>query len=104
MPNIREFINKSSWMGWALAGILLAASVVIYVRGQHSEDPYSPDRMKEMVTIKFTDTNEEVSMPRGQMDRELRRSGEKLDPSAGILNPKTGKRTGFPFNKSEWEE
>ena len=102
--SIREFLNKSPWLGWVLAGILLAVSIFMLVKGQGGTDPYNPDRMRESVTIRFTDTNDEITMTRGQMDKELRRKGVKLDVSEGITNPKTGKPTGFLFNKTEWDE
>ena len=101
---IREFLNKAPWAGWAVAGALLLASAFLFFRGQRGTDPYSPERMQEMVTIRFTDTGEEVTMPRGAMDKQLRYQGEKLDPSKGIINPKTGQPTGFLFDKEEWEE
>jgi hypothetical protein len=101
---IREFINKSSWLGWALAVVLLGLSVFMFFRGQHSSDPYSPERMTETVIIKFTDTGDEVEMTRGQLDKEMRRRGDKLDPTKGVINPKTGLATGFPFDKNDWEE
>jgi hypothetical protein len=100
---VREFINKSPWMGWAFAVLLLGATIFFFMRSRSNADPYSPDRMKEMVTIRFTDTDDEITMPRGTMDKELRRSGDKLDPSKGITNPKTGKPTGFLVDKDDWE-
>ncbi len=104
LANAREFMNKSPWMGWALAGLLLAFSAFWLMRGQRSSDPYDPERMKDSVVIKFSDTGEEITMTRGELDRQMRRSGDKLDMTQGVINPATGKATGFPFNKSEWEE
>ncbi len=104
IARLRELLNKSPWLGWAVAVALGGVAVFLYTHRSSSESPYSPDRMREMVTIRFTDTDDEISMSRGQMDKELRRRGEKLDPTQGIINPKTGKPTGFLFNKSEWEE
>jgi hypothetical protein len=102
---IREFLNKKPWVGWALAVVLLGVSVFFYFRSRRAgEDPYSPARMTEMVTIRFTDTEDEMTIPRGRLDKELRRQGDQLDPSKGIINPKTGKPTGFLFDKKEWDE
>jgi hypothetical protein len=56
-----------------------------------------------MVTIRFTDTEDEMTIPRGRLDKELRRQGDHLDPSQGYINPKTNKPTGFLFDKAEWE-
>ncbi|CAG0958478.1 hypothetical protein PHYC_00597 [Phycisphaerales bacterium] len=104
LTRVRQFVNEKPWIGWLVAGLLLLGSVFYFLRTQRGTDPYSPDRMTEMVTIRFTDTNDEIEMSRGHMDRELRRRGDKIDPSQGIINPKTGQPTGFLFNKSEWEE
>jgi hypothetical protein len=104
LGSVREFMNKAPWAGWVVAGVLLLAAVYMFMRGQTGTDPYSPERMTEMVTIRFTDTGDEITMPRGTMDKQLRHQGEKLDPSKGIINPKTGQPTGFLFNKEEWEE
>ena len=104
MPNVREMLQSSPWIGWAVAGLLLALSVFMFFRGSVGQDLYSPDRMREMVTIKFTDTGEEMEIPRGRLDLQLRQTGGKLDPTKGLINPKTGQPTGFPFSKSEWED
>jgi|GEM_PF-591602 len=104
LSGLREKMNKSPWMGWAFAGVLLLASLFMFFRSRSSIDPYSPARMQETVVIKFTDTGEEVEMTRGNLDREMRRSGDKLDSTKGVLNPKTGQYTGFPFDKNDWDQ
>ena len=43
-------------------------------------------------------------MPRGRFEKELRMRGGDLDPSKGLINPKTNQPTGFLFDKKEWEE
>jgi hypothetical protein len=101
--SLREFLNKAPWAGWVTAGIVFLAAAFLFFRGQRSDDPYNPDRMREMVTIRFTDTGEEITMPRGTMDKQLRHQGAHLDPSKGIINPKTGQATGFLFDKKEWD-
>src|SRR5262245_9438458 len=100
---IRQFINSKPWLGWALAGVLLLVAVSMYFGLRKSAGPYSVERMSERVTIKCIETGDEWEMTRGMMERELRGRGASVDPSEGITNPKTGKRTGFPFNKSDWE-
>lgn len=101
---IREFINKRPWLGWVVALLMVGVSAFVYMRRTSAGDAYSPDRMREVVTIRFADTNDEITMTRGKLDQELRRRGDKLDPNEGVVNPKTGKPTGFPFDKSEWEK
>lgn len=104
MNTIRELLAKKPWLGWACAAFFLALAVFVYFKRSGSDDPYSPDRMVELVTIKFVDTGDEIQMPRGRLDKELRGRGGSLNPEEGVINPKTGKPTGFPFDKDEWSE
>jgi hypothetical protein len=100
----RDFLNKNPRMGWVLAAVLLGVSVFFVIRSQRAgTDPYNPERMKEMVTVHFSDTDEEIPIPRGRLDKELRAQAGPLDPSKGITNPKTGKPTGFIVDKEDWE-
>lgn len=100
---LRDEINKRPWLGWACAAALLGLSAYLFWRLSGGTDPYDPSRITEEVTIKFTDTGEEITMPRGRLERELRYRQGKLDPTKGIVNPKTGQPTGFLFSKSDWE-
>lgn len=101
MVKLREWMAKNAWAAWALLGVL--AIVLVYVQFlRKSNDPYDPDRMTQMVTIHFKDTGDDIQMPRGRMEQELRLRGTTLSPDDGIANPKTGAHTGFP--KSEWDE
>lgn len=104
MNKIRELLQKSPWMGWAVAGLIFAVAVYMYMRGGGGSDPYSPDRLTQTVSIRFADTGEVVEMRRGEMEKDLRSRAGRLDPGAGIINPKTGQATGFPYSKSDWEK
>ncbi len=105
MASPRELLNKSPWMGWALAGVLLLLAGYLYLSRGKNTVAYSPDSMKEMVTIKFADTGDEILMPRGRFERQLREGAQgTLDASRGLINPKTQQPTGFLFNKSDWDE
>lgn len=104
MNTIRELLAKNPWIGWIFAAMFLGLAVFIYMKRSGSDDPYSPDRMVELVTIKFVDTGDEIQIPRGRLDKELRGRGGSLNPEEGIINPKTGKPTGFPFDKDEWSQ
>lgn len=104
MQTIRDLINKNPWLGWVVAIAVMGVSVWLYTSRSRGDSPYSPDRMTEMVTIRFTDTDEEIKMPRGRLDKELRGRGMVLDPKQGILNPKTGKFTGFLVDDAAWTE
>ncbi|MCC6678862.1 MAG: hypothetical protein IT436_17170 [Phycisphaerales bacterium] len=103
MNKIRELLEKSPWLGWAVAGVILAAAIVLYVMRSGSSEPYSPDRLTQTVSIRFADTGEVIEMPRGEMERDLRSRAGRLDAGAGIINPKTGQATGFPYSKTDWE-
>jgi len=102
MNAIRQFLQKSPWAGWLFSGLVLVVAAYMYFSGSKGSDPYSPDRMREMVSIKFTDTGEVIEMPRGRLDKEIRGRGDKIDPAVGIINPKTGQPTGFLFDADEW--
>src|SRR5262245_232385 len=105
LAGVREFLNKKPWIGWALAVVFLCVSGFFFYRSRTAgADPYNPGRMTEMVTIRFTDTEDEITLPRGRLDKELRQAQGPLDPSKGYIHPKTGKPTGFLFSKTEWDE
>jgi hypothetical protein len=101
---IREFVNKRPWLGWAVAGVMFVGSYFVYRQLSGKNDPYNVDRMSETVTLKCVETGDEWEMSRGQMELELRERPGMVQATAGLRNPKTGKYTGFPFSKGEWEE
>lgn len=101
---IREFVNQRPWIGWSVAGVLFLIVVWRFVTHAGPEaGPYSPERMTEMVHIRFSDTGKEMDIPRGRLDKMMRERGTVLDPSIGLLNPETGKNTGFPISKDDWD-
>ncbi len=105
LDKLREEVNRRPALGWAIAGVLmLIMGGLLYFRLGSGGDPYAPERMTEEVTIKFTDTDDEITMPRGRMEQELRYRVGQLDAAHGIINPKTNQPTGFLFNKNEWDE
>ncbi len=99
---MRSLLTKYPWLGWVIAAFLLGVSVWLYFARTRGVAEYDPESMKEMLTIRYTDTNETEKIPRGRLDQMLRRSGDKLDPSKGIINPKTGQPTGFLVDDEEW--
>lgn len=101
MNGIRDFINKNPWLGWALAVVLLVAVGAVYFRMGKSGGDYSLARMTEDVKIRCSETGKEWTMPRGRMEAELLGRSGQIDPSIGIVNPDTGRATGFPV--TEWE-
>ncbi|MBS0187665.1 MAG: hypothetical protein JSS51_06320 [Planctomycetes bacterium] len=104
MQSIREILQKP-WFGWSIAGIaILFALFTVYRYGFAGDGPYDPRRLQQEVVIHFTDTGEDLKMPRGQFEAMLRERGKSLNPNQGITNPATGKPTGFLVAKHEWEE
>lgn len=99
-----EFLNKRPWLAWALLTVLLGVTAFIWIRRGAGESALSPERMQETVTIKYADTGDTVQMPRGRFEKLLRDAGTKLDPNQGLINPTTGKPTGFLFDQREWEQ
>lgn len=101
---MREYLKKHPSLGWILCGVLVAVTAWMWFRRVTEESPFSPERMQQMVTIKYADTGETAQMPRGRFEKMLRDAGTKLDPKQGLVNPATGKPTGFLFDQREWEE
>jgi hypothetical protein len=101
--SVRDFIQKRPWLGWGVAIVVLAFAIWNTLRGPSGGSVYSPESMREMVTIKFTDTGDEIEIPRGRLDKELRGRGSTVDPAQGLTNPKTGQPTGFPYDKRDWQ-
>lgn len=81
--------------------MILALSAVTIFMQNRGDSPYSPESMTEMLTIRYTDTNEVERIPRGRLDKMLR-GRTNFDPAEGIINPKTGKPTGFLVDEDEW--
>lgn len=92
---VREFINKSPILGWTVAAVLAVLAVVLIVRnfrgGETSE-------LTETVTIRCRDTGKEWTMKRGEMEKQLMLRPYPVNPDEGLINPDTGKPTGFPVD------
>ena len=105
MSNILEQVKEKPWTGWALAGVILIGAVVMYIRltGGGGGD-FDGNSMGQMITIKYTDTDEEEQMTRGELLKRMLTDsgGAAIDPNKGIVNPKTGKPTGFLHDKGKW--
>lgn len=102
---LREALNARPWMGWAVAGAFLVIALVVAMRGfTAAPDAYSPERMSEIVTIRFTDTGDTMDIPRGRLIKLLAEQRKTLDVNQGLINPKTNQPTGFPFDKDDWAQ
>jgi hypothetical protein len=103
LDKIREYMARNPWAGWLVALLVFGVAIGTYFFRTQGDSPYSPESMQEMLTVRFTDTDEVIQIPRGRLDKQLRGMGAVLDPTQGIINPKTGKPTGFLVDQSEWD-
>ncbi len=100
MQSLREFMRKNPMMGWVVAAVLMlgAAAVVIIQFGNKTET----EQLTQFVTIRCTETGDTWQVLRGVMEKELYLRPYPIDPNQGLINPKTGKATGFPIDA--WKE
>lgn len=103
MDALRRLLRERPIVGWIVAAIAIAVAVYFAFFSAPRNTMYAPDMMRQMVTIRFSDTEDTIEIPRGTLLRDMARGGKTIDPTQGIINPKTGKPTGFPFDKGEWE-
>lgn len=97
--SIREMLNKSPMAGWGVAAAAFAVAIGVFFWTRGSSGPEPTDK----VTVVFSDTGEQVEMYRGRLERELTMTSGPIDPSKGIVNPKTGVASGFIVDKADWE-
>jgi hypothetical protein len=100
MSKLRAFMQQNPMAGWAVAALLmLVAAVMVYTRLMAKTEAM---QLTEMVTIRDTETGDLWKVSRGVMEKELWLRPYPVDPNEGLVNPKTGKRTGFPVDA--WKE
>lgn len=105
MASLRETLKSSPWIGWVVALALFGLAAYLYFGRGARTRAYDPEQLKEFVTIRYADTGDEERMRRGAFEKMLRmQSPGMLDPSKGIINPKTNEPTGFLIDKDGWEE
>ena len=94
MGSLRSFLQSRPMLGWGLAALLmLFAAVMLYTRLASKSES---EQLTETVTIRCSETGETWPVLRGVMEKELYLRSYPLDPNQGLMNPKTGKPTGFP--------
>lgn len=91
-------------VGWSVAGIAILVAALIFWRSVTSRDSYDISRLSQTVTVRFTDTNNEIKLTRAEFEKQLRALPGTLSTSSGIINPKTGKPTGILVATADWEE
>ncbi len=102
---IRDTLQKP-WMGGVVVALILGIAAFMYVRGRSGAGPETAERLAQRITIKDSVTGEEWTMVRGKLISALRGASANgaLDPKNGVINPKTGKATGFPVDRDEWDD
>lgn len=95
---MRGILQRYPMGGWVLAAVLMLAAAFMAWRNFKS-DPIS--QMTELVTIRCTETGETWQVPRGVLEKQLFQRPFPVDPNIGVVNPKTGKPTGFPVD--DWK-
>jgi len=95
--------NLRKWLGIAIVASLLITAVALLVI--RSNRIGKPEQLADEVVIKDSVSGEEWRMARGRLLNSARAMSAEgtLKPDVGLPNPKTGKRTGFPLDRREWE-
>ena len=102
---VRDVIQEKPWIGWAVAGVFIAVSLVFFTRNQSSGRADSLERRSESVTIRCSETGNEWELNRGQFERLLLTTNGLIDPDAGIPSRfAEGRPTGVLVDKDDWEE
>lgn len=100
MGLLRDKMAEKPMLGWGIASVLLiAAAVLAWMRFTAKDET---GQLTQMVTIRCSETGETWQVLRGIMEKELYLRPLPVDPNEGLMNPKTGKRTGFPID--QWKE
>jgi hypothetical protein len=88
---------------WAAIAALALAAGLFLVQFAGRGDPNSVEHLTQEITIRCSETGDEWTVARGRMERELLLRGTPIDPTVGLVNPKTGRPTGFPVDRDEWD-
>lgn len=93
-------MQNNPMAGWVVAAVLMLAAALALWRqfGRSTETT----ELAEMITIRCIETGKEWKVPRGVMEKELYLRDFPVDPNKGLINPDTGKFTGFPVDA--WKE
>ncbi len=97
--NLRESMNKHPAIGWGVAGGILVLSVLVYFFNRPRNET---NELVQAVTIRCAETGKEWTMPRGAMEKQLMLRAFPVNPEEGLINPDTGKPTGFPVD--DWNK
>lgn len=102
LNTLRHLLGQSKPATYGLIAILVVGVLFFIFRGGSSGDPYSLSNMTRVVSVKFADTGEKVEMRWGEIETEIIRRPGMPSETEGLVNPKTGKLTGFPTDREAW--
>jgi hypothetical protein len=95
---IREFINKQPMLGWGVAVVAVVLAAFTFFRNVSGGETAE---LTQDVTIRCRETGKEWKMTRGAMEKQLMLRAYPVNPDEGLVNPDTGKPTGFPID--DWK-
>ena len=107
MEDLRRFVADRKGLVFVFAGVLLLAVAFWSVRLFGGGGGVLPgDSLSESVTVRFDDTNASLTMPRGDVVRQLleRPGSGPLPTTERLANPKTLKLTGIAGSESAWKK
>lgn len=96
---MREYLKKQPMLGWILSAVLMLAAAFMLWRNFSSRNEVT--QLTQLVTIRCNETGDTWQVPRGVLEKQLIQRPYPIDPSEGVVNPKTGKPTGFPID--DWK-
>ncbi|MBY0112782.1 MAG: hypothetical protein K2Y21_08175 [Phycisphaerales bacterium] len=103
MATPREFLGKPA-VGWTVAGLAIAVAAYLFFRSMFGSAAYDLSTLSQSVTVRFMDTGDEITLTRGEFEKQLRAVKGTLTKDTGIINPKSGQPTGVLVASREWEE
>ena len=87
-----------------LVGLIVVLGGVFFVRMITGAEPGTAASLTQDLTIRCSETGDEWTLSRGKLEQALYSRQGEIDVNEGLVNPETGKATGFPVNrKRDWD-
>ena len=97
--SMRSFIDERPMLGWGVAAIVALVAVLMFVRGMGGGETAE---LTQEITIRCRETGKEWKLARGAVEKQLMMRPFPVNPDEGLINPDTGKPTGFPVD--DWKQ
>lgn len=94
-----DYMNKHPKVGWGVAGGILVLALLVFLLNRPGNET---NELVQTVTIRCRETGKEWTMTRGAMEKQLMLRPYPVNPEEGLVNPDTGKPTGFPVD--DWNK